>query len=71
MCRLRPQTMWKCRKWGRPLIRIVEFEEFEAELCDLLLANFDPDRGAIIVHGKGNQERRIALGCNALVGALH
>lgn len=36
-----------------------------AELCGLRLANFDRDKGTIIVHGKGNKERRIALGRNA------
>ena len=37
-----------------------------AELCDLRLSNLDRDKGAIIVHGKGNKERRIALGRNTL-----
>jgi site-specific recombinase XerD len=97
-----PSNHVKMPKVGKPLIRIIEFEEFErmlkacapphetgpitdinaarnrailwvlwdtgirlAELCDLRLANFDRDKGAIIVHGKGNKERRIALGRNA------
>src|SRR5258708_25043843 len=37
-----------------------------AELCDLRLSNFDRQKGVIIVHGKGNKERRVALGRNAL-----
>jgi site-specific recombinase XerD len=102
-----PSNHVKMPKVGKPLIRIIEFEEFErmlkactpphetgpitdinaarnrailwvlwdtgirlAELCDLRLANFDRDRGAIIVHGKGNKERRIALGRNALRSLL-
>jgi integrase/recombinase XerD len=97
-----PSNHVKMPKVGKPLIRIIEFEEFErmlkacapphetgpitdinaarnrailwvlwdtgirlAELCDLRLANFDRDKGTIIVHGKGNKERRIALGRNA------
>jgi integrase/recombinase XerD len=97
-----PSNHVKMPKVGRPLIRIIEFEEFErmlkacapphetgpitdinaarnrailwvlwdtgirlAELCDLRLANFDREKGTIIVHGKGNKERRIALGRNA------
>jgi integrase/recombinase XerD len=102
-----PSNHVKMPKVGRPLIRIIEFEEFErmlkactpphevgpttdmnaarnrailwllwdtgirlAELCDLRLANFDRDKGAIIVHGKGNKERRVALGRNALRSLL-
>src|SRR5579872_6534136 len=98
-----PATRVKMPKVGKPLIRIIEFEEFErmlqactpphevgpttdrnaarnraifwllwdtgirlAELCDLRLSNFDRDKGVIIVHGKGDKERRIALGRNAL-----
>jgi integrase/recombinase XerD len=97
-----PSNHVKMPKVGKPLIRIIEFEEFErmlkacapphetgpltdmnaarnrailwvlwdtgirlAELCDLRLANFDREKGTIIVHGKGNKERRIALGRNA------
>ncbi|HLX57017.1 MAG TPA: tyrosine-type recombinase/integrase [Ktedonobacteraceae bacterium] len=89
-----PSNHVKMPKVGRPLIRIIEFEEFErmlkvcapphetglvtdinaarnrailwvlwdtgirlAELCDLCLANFDRDKGTIIVHGKGNKEK--------------
>ena len=102
-----PSNHVKMPKVGRPLIRIIEFEEFErmlkactpshevgpitdmnaarnrailwllwdtgirlAELCDLRLVNVDRDKGAIIVHGKGNKERRIALGRNALRALL-
>jgi integrase/recombinase XerD len=102
-----PSHHVKMPKVGKPLIRIIEFEEFErllkactpphefgpitdmnaarnrailwllwdtgirlAELCDLRLANFDRDRGAVIVHGKGNKERRIAIGRNALRALL-
>ncbi len=102
-----PSNHVKMPKVGRPLIRIIEFEEFErmlkactpphevgpvtdrnaarnrailwllwdtgirlAELCDLRLSNFDRDKGAIIVHGKGNKERRVALGRNALRSLL-
>ncbi len=98
-----PSKNVKMPKVGKPLIRIIEFEEFErmlqactpahevgpltdinaarnrailwllwdtgirlAELCDLRLANFNRDKGMIIVHGKGEKERRIALGRNAL-----
>lgn len=98
-----PSNRVKMPKVGRPLIRIIEFEEFErmlkactpphetgplternaarnraifwvlwdtgirlAELCDLRLSNLDRDKGVIIVHGKGDKERRIALGRNAL-----
>jgi site-specific recombinase XerD len=92
----------KMPKVGKPLIRIIEFDEFErilkactpphevgpttdcnaarnraifwvlwdtgirlAELCDLRLTNFNREKGVIIVHGKGDKERRIALGRNA------
>ena len=102
-----PSNHVKMPKVGKPLIRIIEFEEFErllkacmpshevgpitdmnaarnrailwllwdtgirlAELCDLRLANLDRDKGAIIVLGKGNKERRIALGRNALRALL-
>ena len=102
-----PSNHVKMPKVGKPLIRIIEFDEFErmlkactpphevgpttdcnaarnrailwllwdtgirlAELCDLRLANFDRDKGAIIVHGKGDKERRIALGRNALRALL-
>ena len=102
-----PSNHVKMPKVGKPLIHIIEFEEFErllkactpphefgpttdmnaarnrailwllwdtgirlAELCDLRLTNFDRDKGAIIVHGKGNKERRIALGRNALRALL-
>ncbi len=102
-----PSHHVKMPKVGRPLIRIIEFEEFErmlkactpshevgpitdmnaarnrailwllwdtgirlAELCDLRLVNLDRDKGAMIVHGKGNKERRIALGRNALRALL-
>jgi site-specific recombinase XerD len=102
-----PSNHVKMPKVGKPLIRIIEFDEFErmlkactpphefgpttdcnaarnrailwvlwdtgirlAELCDLRLANLDRDKGAIIVHGKGNKERRIALGRNALRALL-
>src|SRR5258708_1884509 len=41
-----------------------------AELCDLRLYNLDRDNGAISVHGKGDKERRIALGRNALRALL-
>lgn len=98
-----PSNHVKMPKVGRPLIRIIEFEEFErllkactpphetgpitdmnaarnrailwllwdtgirlAELCGLRLMNFDRQKGVIIVHGKGNKERRVALGRNAL-----
>ena len=98
-----PSNHVKMPKVGKPLIRIIEFDEFErmlkactppretgpitdmnaarnrailwllwdtgirlAELCDLRLANFDRQKGVIIVHGKGNKERRVALGRNAL-----
>ena len=37
-----------------------------AELCDLRLSNFDRTKGVIIVLGKGDKERRIALGRKAL-----
>ncbi len=97
----------KMPKVGKPLIRIIEFDEFErilkactpphevgpttdcnaarnraifwvlwdtgirlAELCDLRLSNFNREKGAIIVHGKGDKERRIALGRNALRSLL-
>jgi integrase len=93
-----PSNRVKMPKVGKPLIRIIEFEEFErilkactppheigpitdmnaarnraifwvlwdtgihlAELCDPRLSNFDRHKGVIIVHGKGNKERRIAL----------
>ena len=98
-----PANRVKMPKVGKPLIRIIEFDEFErmlqactpphevgpttdrnaarnraifwllwdtgirlAELCDLRLPNFDRTKGVIIVHGKGDKERRIALGRNAL-----
>mgnify|MGYP001209481229 CR=1 FL=1 len=98
-----PSNHVKMPKVGKPLIRIIEFDEFErmlkactppretgpitdmnaarnrailwllwdtgirlAELCDLRLANFDRQKGVMIVHGKGNKERRVALGRNAL-----
>ncbi|GLV58972.1 tyrosine recombinase XerD [Dictyobacter sp. S3.2.2.5] len=98
-----PSNRVKMPKLSKPLIRIIEFEEFErmlkactpprevgptagcnaarnrailwvlwdtgirlAELCGLRFSNFDRDKGVIIVHGKGNKERRIALGRNAL-----
>src|SRR5258708_9512970 len=98
-----PSNRVKMPKVGKPVIRIIEFDEFErmlkacapphevgpitdcnaarnraifwvlwdtgirlAELCDLRLANFDRDKGVIIVHGKGDKERRIALGRHAL-----
>jgi len=41
-----------------------------AELCDLRLSNFDRIKGVIIVHGKGDKERRIAPGRNALCTLL-
>lgn len=102
-----PAHLVKMPKVGKPLIRIIEFEEFErmlkactpphetgpmtdmnaarnraifwvlwdtgirlAELCDLRLSNFDRQKGVIIVHGKGNKERRVALGRNALRALL-
>ncbi|MFL5662365.1 MAG: tyrosine-type recombinase/integrase [Ktedonobacteraceae bacterium] len=102
-----PSNRVKMPKVGKPLIRIIEFDEFErilkactpprevgptadcnaarnraifwvlwdtgirlAELCDLRLYNLDRDKGAIIVHGKGDKERRIALGRNALRALL-
>jgi site-specific recombinase XerD len=102
-----PSNRVKMPKVGKPLIRIIEFDEFErilkacapphevgpitdcnaarnraifwvlwdtgirlAELCDLRLSNFDRDKGVIIVHGKGDKERRIALGRNALRALL-
>ncbi|HEX6483300.1 MAG TPA: tyrosine-type recombinase/integrase [Ktedonobacteraceae bacterium] len=102
-----PSNHVKMPKIGKPLIRIIEFDEFErmlkacmpphevgpitdrnaarnrailwllwdtgirlAELCDLRLSNFDRSKGAIIVHGKGDKERRIALGRNALRSLL-
>lgn len=98
-----PSHHVKMPKVGKPLIRTIEFDEFErmlkactpphetgpitdmnaarnrailwllwdtgirlAELCDLRLSNFDRQKGVIIVHGKGNKERRVALGRNAL-----
>ena len=98
-----PSNRVKMPKVGKPLIRIIEFDEFErmlkactppqevgptadcnaarnraifwvlwdtgirlAELCDLRFSNFDRDKGVIIVHGKGDKERRIAIGRNAL-----
>jgi len=98
-----PSNHVRMPRVGKPLIRIIEFDEFErmlnactpphevgpttdrnaarnrailwllwdtgirlAELCDLRLANFDRAKGVIIVHGKGDKERRIALGRNAL-----
>jgi integrase/recombinase XerD len=103
-----PSNRVKMPKVGKPLIRIIEFEEFErmlkactpahevgpttdmnaarnrailwllwdtgirlAELCGLRLSNFDRDKGAIIVHGKGSKERRIALGSNCLRNLLY
>jgi site-specific recombinase XerD len=90
-----PSNRVKMPKIGKPLIRIIEFDEFErilkactppqevgptadrnaarnraifwvlwdtgirlAELCDLRFSNFDRDKGVIIVHGKGDKERR-------------
>ena len=98
-----PSNHVKMPKVGKPLIRIIEFDEFErmlkactpphefgpltdrnaarnrailwllwdtgirlAELCDLRLSNLDRDKGMIIVCGKGDKERRIAFGRNAL-----
>jgi site-specific recombinase XerD len=103
-----PSNRVKMPKVGKPLIRIIEFDEFErmlkacapphevgpitdcnaarnraifwvlwdtgirlAELCDLRLSNFDRDKGVIIVHGKGDKERRIALGRNAFTTFRH
>ncbi len=102
-----PSNHVRMPKVGKPLIRIIEFDEFErmlqacipphevgpiadrnaarnraifwllwdtgirlAELCDLRLSNFDRTKGVIIVHGKGDKERRIALGRNALRALL-
>ncbi len=102
-----PADHVKMPKVGKPLIRIIEFDEFErilkactpphevgpttdcnaarnraifwvlwdtgirlAELCALRLSNFNREKGAIIVHGKGEKERRIALGRNALRSLL-
>jgi integrase/recombinase XerD len=102
-----PSNRVKMPKVGKPLILIIEFDEFErmlkactlphefgpttdrnaarnrailwllwytgirlAELCDLRLSNLDRDKGVIIVHGKGDKERRIALGRNALRSLL-
>jgi integrase/recombinase XerD len=95
-------------KVGRPLIRLIEPEEFErlliacappretgpladraaarnrailwlfydtgirlGELCQLRLQDFDRKHGLIIVKGKGNKERRLALGSNCLRHLLY
>lgn len=93
----------KLPKLEKPLIRIIEFDEFRAlldacappqeislsadrnasrnrailwllwdtgirihELCDLRLQDIDRQQGTMIVLGKGQKERRVALGRNAL-----
>ncbi len=95
-------------KTGKPIIRIIEPEEFEklllactppgelgsladraaarnrailwllydtgirlSELCNLCLSDFDRKHGMIVVKGKGNKERRIALGNNCLRNLLY
>lgn len=102
-----PASHVKMPKVGRPLIRIIEFDEFErmlkacaplhefgpmadcnaarnrailwllwdtgirlAELCNLRLSDLDRSRGVIVVHGKGDKERRIAIGRTALRALL-
>jgi site-specific recombinase XerD len=42
-----------------------------SELCGLRLADFDRRRGLLTVTGKGNKERRIALGQNCLRNLLY
>jgi site-specific recombinase XerD len=42
-----------------------------SELCGLHLADFDRRRGLLTVTGKGNKERRIALGQNCLRNLLY
>jgi site-specific recombinase XerD len=95
-------------KTGKPMIRLLEPEEFEqlllactppgelgpladraaarnrailwllydtgirlSELCNLHLDDFDRKHGTIVVKGKGNKERRIALGNNCLRNLLY
>lgn len=86
-------------KYGRPLIRILEDEEFAkllaacedkrkpraytlrdqailwvlldtglrlAEITELSFKNIDMRQALVIAHGKGDKERRIALGSNAM-----